>query len=131
MLNQLTQLPFPPPCGVRGSKGRGLSYERKVEKWLARSANSFGATLHSHPWLAAPDGGVCQPDFVLEFASGAYILIEAKLTQVDCSAQLEKYKSALLPAKGIVVQLCRRLTTTPTIRALEDASGNDTMLLWV
>lgn len=116
-----------PVRGYKGSKARGRAYERKVGEWLKPIAASLGAELHDHPWLAGP----CQPDFVIEFASSACIVVEAKLTQANCAAQLNKYRRALFPRQVITVQVCRRLIFPASIDCFEELTDNDTMLLWL
>ena len=121
----LIDAPFLPPRNEKGSRARGLTYERKVALFLEKVATSLGWQLHDHPWLAGP----MQPDFVLESPSGCFILIEVKLTEVDCSAQLAKYRSLLgnVPA----LQICRRATNPSTAKVFEDLEQNSTMMLWL
>lgn len=127
MLATLPTSPYPPPRGAVGTRSHGLTYERRVGRYLAEQAPTYGFTLHDHPWLPGP----CQPDFVLEFASGTCIVVEAKLTQTDCAAQLAKYKRALSPRAVLTLQICRRLTSPATVTSLDELTDADTMLLWV
>ena len=119
-----------PPTTYTGAKRAGLNYEKKVEQWLTRLARELGWELYSHCWLAEP---LCQPDFVLESPAGCCIVVEAKLTQVDCYAQIEKYKRALKVAGAEQVtgiQVCRRVRYFG-IKDFESLTDHDHMLLWI
>lgn len=98
-----------------GTKGRGLAYQRKVGKVLAKEAKVLGWKLLDHWWICRPvKAGVVwrQPDFVLISPSNCAIVFEAKLTWVDCAFQLAGYVELLIllgySAFGITV--CRNLT---------------------
>jgi len=128
---------------------RGLAYQRKVENWVTREAAERDWALWVGPWLATPVG-ICQPDFVLDTGKRVLIL-ESKLTYVDCAGQLGKYKEAVERAlEGvrrsdiIGVQVCRRLTPdTPrekivhtleaveAVQVTEAAGDNAVLLLWI
>lgn len=98
---------------LRGTRGKGQTFERRVGKLLQAKADEWGWTLHSHRWIELEDGsGWLQPDFVLQCSPNRAVIFECKLTWVDCSAQLRKYASALT-RMGIVctsVLVCRHLT---------------------
>ena len=126
MIPTLTHNPYPRVAGLKGTKARGLAYERKVGRVLAALADECGFTLYDHPWLAGP----CQPDYVLESASGACLVVETKLTQVDCTAQLAKYRAALAPRSVVGVQVCRRLMSGSTVKCFEDVLDGDVLLFW-
>lgn len=93
-------------------------------------AEELGWTFYNHPWLRY-GVGVVQPDFLLESPSGCVIICEAKLTEVDCTTQLNKYKYALRDRPTIGIQIARRITNPPTMQSLDDAIDNGLMLLWV
>lgn len=100
---------------LTGTKGRGLTYQKKVGKVLAREAANLGWELLDHWWLcsAVKSGEVWrQPDFVLLAPSGCGIVFESKLTWVDCTFQINQYVGLLgkmgISAFGITI--CRNLT---------------------
>ena len=113
-----------------GTKLRGNTYERKVGNWLESRAAELGWELIDHPWLYH-SGGWCQPDFLLESPSGCFVLIEVKLTECDCAAQIAKYRRALAPHSVVALQICRRVTSPPIVDCLENTVDNGTMLLWL
>ena len=125
----IPQIPAPqfPPVSLRGSRGRGIAYEKKVGRWLAAQLGGLGLTIYDHPWLEGP----CQPDFLIESVSGGILLIECKLTETDCSAQVAKYKSALAPQSVTWVQIARRVINRPDIRDILDARDGAVLLLWI
>jgi len=106
-------------------------------------------TLTDHPWLASP-WGACQPDFIVERPAAAPLIIEAKLTWVDCTMQMHKYKVAVsaategrvspwtyaTPATGrfapLGVQVCRRLlpASPDPAEGLDDVVDGSVILLW-
>ncbi len=95
----------------QGTKARGHSYERAVERHVSSLVESLGWTLYSHWWIH--DGRVwVQPDFIIRTPSCAFVL-EAKLTWTECSVQLSKYirhasREFDCPVWGATV--CRNLT---------------------
>jgi hypothetical protein len=160
-----------PSVRQAGSRARGLTYEHRVRVWLVRECARRGWTLLDHPWMASP-WGVCQPDFIVErvppFGRGGTVcvtpasvpgvcvepalpplIVEAKLTWVDCALQAHKYKTAVstategraglsLPSGAfaqdpLFVQVCRRLTpqAPDPIESLDDAYDGAVILLWV
>jgi hypothetical protein len=119
-----------PPSPTRR---RGLAYERRVGKWLQAQADSLGWTLHDHRWFQH-NGRWLQPDFVLESPSGSLILVECKLTWLDCREQMQKYLRALEELGLSVVPLlaCRNLTpSAPAPIQFEDANAWDVIHLWL
>lgn len=122
--------PFVSVPSSRGTRGRGLTYERKVGQWLRLQIAGLGWQLFDHPWLQLADS-VCQPDFVLISPSGCAIIIEAKLTECDCAAQTDKYRRALSGWPTTVVQIARRVTSRPTVSCFDDITDNGLMLLWL
>lgn len=117
------------PLGVQtASQKAGCAYERKVGRWVRPLAAELGFTLLDHPWLEGP----CQPDFLLVAPSGAVIIVEAKLTWVDCSAQRAKYQRVLAGRPTTFVQVCRRLTPqSPAPVDFLSIEDNSVVLLWI
>lgn len=112
------------PQPLSGTKARGRAYEHRVGKRLAKLATALGWTLRDHEWLEH-DGHWLQPDFVLQAPSGCCVLIECKLTWVECQPQILRYCAAL-EAGGFFCTpvLCVRNLTPEcpsTIHQLEDA----------
>lgn len=96
-----------------GTRARGHTYERAVERHVSPLVASLGWTLFSHWWLFDGRAWV-QPDFIIRTPACAFIL-EAKLTWTECCNQLAKYVRAAqtefdCPVWGAVV--CRNLTPT-------------------
>lgn len=106
---------------------RGLRFEKKVGSKLGALASSLGAKLFDHPWIAGP----LQPDFVLSWPS-SLLLIECKLTEVDCSAQFAKYLRTLvcLEKQICCVQICRNLSMKKPVDFL-DATPFATIQWWI
>ena len=102
----------------------GLSYQKRVGKFLLEWATAIGWQLHNTPRLRG-----CEPDFLLEAPSGCLIVVEAKLTQVDCQQQTARYKK--VTGSKVALQVCRRLVSPATVHCLEDAVDGGVMLLWV
>jgi hypothetical protein len=135
------QLPLidPPhfdPVPLTAAQRRGLAYQRRVGQWL-RGPHGPGPDwdIHEGPWLFGP----CQPDFVLTVSSAAeargvepkIVVLETKLTQCDCCWQLQKYRLALQHlAPVICVQVCRRVTSRPTVSSWDELADG-TMLVYV
>lgn len=133
-----------PPGALSPAQQRGLRYQARVGRWLAQCA-SHRWDIHVGPWLVGPTGP-CQPDFVLTPRTGGtggvapgadlneqrpIVVIETKLTQCDCTAQLAKYKRALRHLGSVVtIQIARRVVTAPTVRSLDDPRDGH-MLLWL
>lgn len=111
-----------PPTTYTPVQKRGLRYQARVGVWLADEAATLGLTLHSGPWLPGP----CQPDFLLESPSRCLLLIEVKLSQVECHRQFDQYRQILGPIPCI--QICRRLQSPPTMQTLLDAHHGGTMM---
>lgn len=117
------------PVRQTGSRARGFTYERKVGAWLRALADQLGFQLLDHPWIKT-DFGWCQPDFILESSAGCRIVVEVKLSQVDCRNQIQKYKKAAQAATG--VQITRRLARGATpVSDLLEANDHDVFLLWL
>lgn len=123
------------PADLTPAQRRGLRYQARVGKWLhANWSHLYEIT--EGPWLQGPHGP-CQPDFVLARRTAAedrgahLIVVETKLTQCDCSAQLARYKAALAPlGPAALVQIARRVTAPPTVRDLSNPCDG-TMLLYL
>lgn len=108
----------------------GLRYQARVEVALRPQAEALGLHLHSGLWFTDPLTGLpCSPDILLESPSSCLLLIEVKLTQVDCSSQFSKYRRALgdVPC----VQVCRRLTSPSSMQSLEDALHGGVLLAYL
>lgn len=94
-----------------GTRGRGHSFERAVQKHVSSQVASLGWTLYPHYWVG--EGFIwVQPDFII-LTPSCGIILETKLTWVECSAQLGKYTRMVsretgLPCWGATV--CRNLT---------------------
>jgi hypothetical protein len=79
---------------LTGTKSQGRAYEKKVGKILAKLCIESNWTLHDHQWFIYTQGVTVkyfQPDFIIERPGQQGVLIEAKLTWVDTSLQLNKY----------------------------------------
>jgi hypothetical protein len=83
------------PAPVTEASKRGLRFQRRVGKALARTAGSIGARLDIEPWFRyniSPEnlGRCAVPDFILTFAD-FQLVIEVKLTFVlDAPQKLTK-----------------------------------------
>lgn len=123
----------PPPFApgrLRGAFARGAAYERAVGKWLGPLVLNLGWDFYDHPWLLSR-GKYCQPDFVLQAPSGACIVVECKLTWVDCALQQEKYRVALAPLPVTSMMMVRRVVpATPPLVSLWDVVDGG-VVLWV
>ena len=106
----------------RGTKGLGVTYERKLAKALTK-----GGWAHTYgQWFAYGDGGarhLCQPDFIL--TDWELVVLECKLTRVEeALAQLEGLYVPVLtavykrPVHAIVVT--RSLSRCPWDIQVED-----------
>ena len=130
-------LTIPPPEWTNNTKftppqRAGLRYQRRVSKWLRQEARNLNLTLHSGPWLIDPaTDRPCQPDFLLESPGQCLLLIEVKLTQVDCTPQFTKYRRALRLPNLPCIQICRRLTSPATLRDLIDFHHGGVMLVYL
>lgn len=114
----------------------GLRYQERVATWLRPQVKALGMQMYSELWFTDPlTGAPCSPDILLESPSSCLLLIEVKLTQVDCSNQLAKYRRALekktKSSPLVCIQVCRRLTSPSTMQSLEDAHDNGLMLLYL
>lgn len=79
-------MPFA-PRRLRGSKGIGLSYEKRFAESIQRS---LPAARHGqwYEFFADGESGFCQPDVVVPF-SGATLVLECKLKNIEqAQAQL-------------------------------------------
>lgn len=123
---------------------RGLCYQSRVEREVAKWAAALGWTVHSGPWLRDPlTGAPCQPDIVLELPGGCLLIIEVKLTQTDCSQQWAKYQRALMADEARsslhhshhfpppCIQICRRLTSPSTMQTLDDFHHGGVLLAFM
>lgn len=132
----LTSSPF--PAGrTTGTRARGLTYERKVGKFLSRLCEKEGWKLWDHQWFEYNDGiQFCyfQPDFIIE-RPAENVLIEVKLTYVDTRQQMQKYLKYLqvLGLNCIPVTVVRNLTpTTPSfVDSFNKIHSNSVLHLWL
>lgn len=111
-----TTNPWPEPKRLRGTKARGLSYQRKVGHELRRCLGSISA---GHWFRYHDSNGVCfaQPDFYRE-CPRVVLVFEAKLTQ--CRAGEEQIRELYRPLlervydKPVVgVLVCKNLIYQP------------------
>jgi hypothetical protein len=102
--------PFPPGA-PHGTRALGAAYERRVESFLRVLVSYLGWELHSHPWLRH-NGQYIQPDFIMQSPADCLLVIEAKLTWIDCSGQLAKYRDMLesIGFQVTTVQVVKNLT---------------------
>jgi hypothetical protein len=134
--------PFGPQRAKRGSKGRGLAYERAVGAALPRAATPW----EFNPWfefLDANGKGFAQPDYIL-LGPREVFLLECKLTDTpEAYEQINfLYRPILehvfaLPVRGVVV--CKNLAPhspaspyvdlTPALRAAR--AGETPTLHWL
>jgi hypothetical protein len=72
---------LPTPKRLRGSRGIGVSYEKRFAQAIARS---LPAARHGQWYEFSADGqrGFCQPDVVVPF-SGAMLVLECKLKNIE------------------------------------------------
>lgn len=125
--------PEAPPAsrGETGTRGRGLTYQRKVQRVLEAAFPVDAALLRVGHWLWTGAYWL-QPDFVIEplagqpFA-GQLLLLECKLTYTPSAwVQLERYRQALCtlrlatPSQILRVQVCRNLTPSVPSPCLVD-----------
>ena len=93
--------PFPPIRRARGAKLKGIRYERRVGRWLAKQF-SDRAELLLGPWIEFEDAngpGFAQPDFLVVESERIWI-IEAKLTHVP---------EAILQLRNLYSPLCAEI----------------------
>jgi len=134
----LLDLCIPPPCfapeALTGAQRAGLRYQARVERWVRPQVEALGFTLHSGLWFRDPaTGAPCSPDLLIESASSCLLLLEVKLTQTDCIAQFAKYRRALQTVSPSVpcVQVCRRLTSPSSMKALSDFHHGGVLLAYL
>jgi hypothetical protein len=98
-------------------------------------AHELGWTLHDHPWLFSDALGWMQPDFVLVAPSSGALVLECKLTWVDCAAQQTKYAQVLraMGLKPTSLLVCRHLTphAPASITNLWDAEEGSVLHWWL
>jgi hypothetical protein len=90
----LTESPWGKETKARGTKAQGYAYERKVGKVLTKICDEAGWKLWDHQWFKCSQGNKVeyfQPDFIIERPSETGVVLEAKLTWVDTTLQLNKY----------------------------------------
>lgn len=89
--------------------------------------------LRDHEWIETEDGWL-QPDFVIERPEDA-ILVECKLTWLDCSAQMLKYMQVLreLGLSPVPLLVCRNLTPSAPapIHSLDELRPDAVWHLWI
>jgi len=116
-----------------GSRGRGRSYEKRVGAHLHRICAENLWRLRDHEWIDT-GAGFLQPDFVIERPDDA-ILIECKLTWLDCSQQVSKYLRVLeeLGLTPVPLLVCRNLTPSAPapIHSLDELRPNAVWHLWI
>jgi hypothetical protein len=126
---------------ARGTKAKGLAYERALYRAMCGS----GFTFQHGQWFAFhADGklGFCQPDFV--YPSSAIIVIECKLTNIEQATEqlLDLYFPVLRaaydrPVRGIIavrsVHRCPDLAhiTTSLREAIDVAETKVPVLHWI
>jgi hypothetical protein len=121
---------------LTGTKARGQAFERKVGKILEKLCVEANWTLHDHQWFiytCGSDTKYFQPDFIIERPGEKGILIEAKLTWVDTSLQLNRYIEYL----KIIGMVCFPLTVvknlTPAVdkeRIVDDLKKAQAGAIW-
>ena len=92
-----------PKARARGSAARGLTYERKVGKYL----KTLFPNLKSGVWFQYQDGsgpGYCQPDHFVKLPNQT-LLVECKLSekQSGYSQMLDLYRPILEQTYGLPV----------------------------
>jgi hypothetical protein len=83
---------------AKGSKLKGLQYERRVGRILAGICKESNWILWEHQWFKYSCNGKSfyfQPDFIIEKSDKEGIIAEVKLTHVDTREQREKYMRCL------------------------------------
>ncbi len=110
-------LGLPRPKRLRGSKGAGISYERRFAKEIQRG---LPHALHGQWFEYCADGkrGYCQPDVLVHFAL-ATLVLECKLRNVEeAQGQIVQLYSPVLqraynkPVRAIIV--ARSLSALPS-----------------
>ena len=117
---------------TRGKKAAGLRYERMVGEELARRKLDFAHGL----WIEFRDvngKGFAQPDFIVYDSTGAWTILEAKLSQTP--AAFEQLFNLYIPLLSHLhpqveltpVQVCRNLRTrsAPIVEDLDEAKSGD------
>ena len=127
---------IPSPCFapqvLTGAQRAGLRYQQRVTDWLRPQVQVVGFHLYTGLWFTDPlTGAPCSPDVLLESAAGCLLLIEVKLTQVDCGVQFSKYRRALAGAPVPCAQVCRRLTGPSSMQSLCDFRHGGVMLAYL
>lgn len=124
-----------PPTKLTSAQLSGLRYQFRVERWLRPQVEALGLSLHSGLWFHDPaTSSPCSPDLLIESPGSCLLLLEVKLTQVDCSKQFLKYRRALA-ALGFpsvpCVQVCRRLITPSSMTDLTDFHHGGVLLAYL
>ena len=127
------------PSCTYGTKARGLTYERKVGKYLTKLCDENGWKLWDHQWFLYAYGKerkYFQPDFLIERPSQEGIIVEVKLTYVDTTAQLQKYLEYLkiFGFTGFPLVIVRNLTPALPCAIIDDfanATPNAVLHLWL
>ena len=140
-----TEEPWKRPKNLKGSRGKGLTYQRRVERELKRRFSFCARDLFIGQWLAFLDGngrGFAQPDAYL-VGPHSIVVFEVKLTQhPNGLQQIHQLYRPLLgfiyekPVTGILI--CRNLVTSPgrwgisdPELVLDDTSGNTYTWHWL
>ena len=122
--------PYPAPCGLQGTRGRGLTYQHRVGKVLQPLAKDLGWAFYAEEWIY--HGAWLQPDFILISPSNAALILDAKLTFTESAwPQLARYAAAL-SAWGYgttCIQVCRNLTPSAP-PAVADFVDLDDQSVW-
>ena len=109
-------MPFAPGRRLRGSKGFGLSYEKRFAQTIQRA---LPGAKHGQWFEFCADGttGYCQPDVVVP-CTGAVLVLECKLKNVEQAERqlVQLYLPILrkcygLPVRAIIV--ARSLSALP------------------
>lgn len=113
---------------LKGSKAKGLTYERTVGRRLAKriEKEQLPAELVSGQWFAFEDSngyGCCQIDHYL-ICPGFIIILECKLTQTDSAEpQLRELYEPIIrevyKCPVMVIQVCKNLRHHPAHTLLD------------
>lgn len=109
---------LPKPKRLRGCRAKGITFERRVEKFLKKklSQGDLRGQFHPGQWIEFEDSkglGYAQPDFYI-VNSGGVLLLECKLSQTDTAwDQLYGLYKPLLEhiykVPVVSVQVCKNL----------------------
>ena len=103
-------LPFPRPKRLRGSKARGMTYERKFQRMVSSSLPSI-AQWHHNQWIEFEDTighGFAQPD--------SYLVLKSRIICFEC--KLTETLSGYSQLSGLYAPLLREIYSRPIILIL-------------